>query len=131
MDDELKIWMEAVVTNSKVPSRHFPGGTEEGHENLNQDSLCPGLQSKQARSEHKSRRYRLSQCARSLSFFLADPLLSFSLMIKGFAYSVGIAGLEIGPSLGLYLNNRTTQSNVEIQPRPEQVPNPPFPLSNG
>jgi hypothetical protein len=106
--------MDAVVTNSKVPYRHFHGGTGDSHENLNQDSLCSGLESNQARSELKSRRYRLSQHARSLSFVLADPLLLLSLMMYGSAYSVGIAGVEIGPSQGSYLNNGTTQSNVEI-----------------
>jgi hypothetical protein len=31
----------AVVTETKCRLVHFPGGIEENHGNLNQDSLCP------------------------------------------------------------------------------------------
>jgi hypothetical protein len=34
---------EVVVSYFKVPLRHLPRGTQEGHENLGQDSLSAGL----------------------------------------------------------------------------------------
>jgi hypothetical protein len=36
-----KMWKEVVMAKFKVLSWHIPGGTEEIHKNLSQDSQCP------------------------------------------------------------------------------------------
>jgi hypothetical protein len=55
MNDELeRMWKEAVVAYSKLPSWHFLGETGENEENHNQDSRCPARDSNQAPSEYKS-----------------------------------------------------------------------------
>jgi hypothetical protein len=36
-------------------SKHLPGGTEENHENLSQDSWCPARDSNPARPKYESR----------------------------------------------------------------------------
>jgi hypothetical protein len=42
VNDQLeRMWKKAVVAYFKVLSRHSPGGTEENHEILSQDSRCP------------------------------------------------------------------------------------------
>jgi hypothetical protein len=42
VNDELeKIWKEAVMTKFKVLSWYLPGGSEENHKNLSQDSQSP------------------------------------------------------------------------------------------
>jgi hypothetical protein len=43
VNDELeKMLKEAVVVYFKALSQHFPGGTEENHENVINDSRSPG-----------------------------------------------------------------------------------------
>jgi hypothetical protein len=43
VNDELeRMWKEAPVAKFKMLSQHLLGGTEENHENLNQDSQSPG-----------------------------------------------------------------------------------------
>jgi hypothetical protein len=43
VNDELENMLkEAVVVYFKALSQHFPGGTEENHENVSNDSRFPG-----------------------------------------------------------------------------------------
>jgi hypothetical protein len=37
-----RIWKEAVLVSFKVKSQHLPGGAEENHKNLTQDSQVLG-----------------------------------------------------------------------------------------
>jgi hypothetical protein len=49
-----RIWNEAIVAYFKVLSRHLPGGTEENHGNLSQDSRSPGRDLNSEPSEYEA-----------------------------------------------------------------------------
>jgi hypothetical protein len=64
-DEEERMRKEVTVTYFKLLFRHFPGGTEENHENLTQDNVCLDLDSKREGLPNTSRnRCRFSQFVR-------------------------------------------------------------------
>jgi hypothetical protein len=52
-DESERVWKEAVVGQFEVLFRHLPGGTEENHKNLSQNSWPPGRDSNPEPPEYK------------------------------------------------------------------------------
>jgi hypothetical protein len=129
MNDEFdRMWKEEAAVCFKVCSRHLPGGTEEMHGNLSQDSQCPYQYKNRALLEYEPRSCRSTNLLgpsfnvclvllHVIVFFstgstapLGPGLWFFNFII--ILQTVGLLGRVISSSQGLYLNSGQQEHGI-------------------